>query len=107
MPLFQSVITRPRRLWETEGMASGDSRARKSELTLCSLGAASTVTGSKHLLEPVGPKIRDQWIKSSLSAFAALKLRRYPKELQVSSLCYEQFHAIGATNYGLPDCPVS
>ena len=38
-------------------MASGDSRARKTELTLCSLGAASTVTGSKHLLEAEGKRI--------------------------------------------------
>jgi hypothetical protein len=30
-----------------------------------------------------------------------------PKELEVSSLCYELFHAIVATNCGLPDCPVS
>ena len=38
-------------------MASGDSRARKTELTLRSLGAASTVTGSKHLLEAEGKRI--------------------------------------------------
>jgi metallo-beta-lactamase family protein len=38
-------------------MASGDSRTRKTELTLCSLGAASTVTGSKHLLEAEGKRI--------------------------------------------------
>ncbi len=33
------------------------SRERRSELTLCSLGAASTVTGSKHLLESGGRRI--------------------------------------------------
>ncbi len=38
-------------------MASGDSRARKTDLTLRSLGAASTVTGSKHLLEAEGKRI--------------------------------------------------
>lgn len=38
-------------------MASGDSPGRKAELTLRSLGAASTVTGSKHLLESGGKRI--------------------------------------------------
>ena len=38
-------------------MASGESRARKTDLTLRSLGAASTVTGSKHLLEAEGKRI--------------------------------------------------
>jgi metallo-beta-lactamase family protein len=38
-------------------MASGDSRARETELTLRTLGAASTVTGSKHLLESDGKRI--------------------------------------------------
>jgi metallo-beta-lactamase family protein len=38
-------------------MVSGESRVRESELTLRSLGAASTVTGSKHLLEAEGERI--------------------------------------------------
>ena len=38
-------------------MASGERRVRESELTLRSLGAANTVTGSKHLLEADGKRI--------------------------------------------------
>ena len=38
-------------------MASGVSRAQNAELTLRSLGAANTVTGSKHLLESDGKRI--------------------------------------------------
>lgn len=38
-------------------MTSGDSRAQETELTLRCLGAASTVTGSKHLLESDGKRI--------------------------------------------------
>ena len=38
-------------------MAPGGSRSRKVDLTLRSLGAASTVTGSKHLLEAEGKRI--------------------------------------------------
>ncbi|MBX7435471.1 MBL fold metallo-hydrolase [Mycobacterium sp. Y57] len=38
-------------------MTSGDSRTRNADLTLRSLGGASTVTGSKHLLEAEGKRI--------------------------------------------------
>ncbi|MCV7152691.1 MBL fold metallo-hydrolase RNA specificity domain-containing protein [Mycolicibacterium pyrenivorans] len=38
-------------------MAAGDSPARQTELTFRPLGAASTVTGSKHLLESDGKRI--------------------------------------------------
>ncbi len=45
------------RVGETERMASGVGRERRTELTLRSLGGAATVTGSKHLLEGGGRRI--------------------------------------------------
>ena len=38
-------------------MTSGERHAERTELTLSTLGAASTVTGSKHLLEAAGKRI--------------------------------------------------